>query len=347
MKTLTKTALLIFLIIGTVIILYYGRNFLLPLAFGGFFAMLFTPMENWLQKKGIPKTGAVMICLLTVLAVIGIFFGLIAWQGNSLAEDWPKIKEELNQSGEDLEDWAIANIGIVSAEQVQQIKENLANQKKQYMSWIQSYLGSFLNTLLHGLLAIVYMVFLMLASERLHQFAMKIAPGGKKDETQSVLNEAEDIVSSFFVGRLMLVGIQGVLYAIGFSIFGLQYAIPVGLLAGLLTFIPYMGNIIGGLLALFIGLATGGGSTIIFGIIGTMTVVQLLENYVLTPWIVGSEVSLNPFFTFICVIAFSLVWGVGGTVLAVPITAIIKTIFDHIPDLRPYGYVMGLRDAKT
>lgn len=343
MNPLTKTVLFILLILGTVAILYYGSTFLIPLAFGGFFAMLFTPMENWLKDRNIPKGGAIAICLITLLVVISTFFGLIVWQGHSLAQDWPKIKKELSKTADNVEDWAINNIGIVNQERIKMIKERLANQKAQYMSWVQSYLGSFLNTLLHGLLAIVYMVFLMITNERLYQFVVKVSPEGKKDAVRSIMNGSQEIVSNFFVGRLILVGIQGIFYAIGFSIFGLKYAIPIGLLAGILTFIPYIGNILGGLIALLIGLATGGGSTVILGIMGTMTVVQLLENYVLTPWIIGSEVSLNPFFTFICVIAFSLIWGVAGTVLAVPITAILKTIFDETDRLRPFGYVMGLR----
>lgn len=342
MKPLTKSVLILLLIIGLIIILYYGSTFLIPLAFGGFLAMLFTPMENWLRERGLPKGGAIAICLFSLLLVMGVFVGLIAWQGHSLAQDWPKIKEELNNTADNLESWAINNIGIVNEERVQMIKDRLANQKKDYMSWIQQYLGSFFNTLLHGILAIVYMAFLMITNERLYRFVLKAVPKGKKDTAKTVMNEAEDIVSSFFWGRLILVGIQGVLYAIGFSIFGLKYAIPIGLLAGVLTFIPYIGNILGGLIALLIGMATGGGSTVLFGIIGTMTLVQLLENYVLTPWIVGSEVSLNPFFTFICVIAFSLIWGVAGTVLAVPITAILKMIFDKVEGLQPLGYVMGL-----
>lgn len=343
MNPLTKTVLFILLILGTVAILYYGSTFLIPLAFGGFFAMLFTPMENWLKDRNIPKGGAIAICLITLLLVIGAFFGLIAWQGHSLTQDWPKIQKELNKTADNVEDWAINNIGIVNQERIKMIKERLASQKAQYMRWVQSYLGSFLNTLLHSLLAIVYMVFLMITNERLYRFVVKVSPEGKKDTARSIMDAARDIVSSFFLGRLILVGIQGILYAIGFSIFGLKYAIPIGFLAGILTFIPYIGNILGGLIALLIGLATGGGSTVILGIMGTMTIVQLLENYVLTPWIVGSEVSLNPFFTFICVIAFSLIWGVAGTVLAVPITAILKTIFDETDRLRPFGYVMGLR----
>lgn len=344
MKLLNKSALFIITIIGIVVILYYGSTFLIPLAFGGFFAMLFSPMENWLKSRGLPKTAAVLLCLLSLLLVIGLFFGLITWQGHSLAQDWPKIKKELVDTGEAVENWAIQNIGIVSEERVAKIKERLASQKSAYMSWIQSYLGSFLNSFLHGLLAIVYMVFLMLVSNRLYHFVIKISPD--KEKAQSIMSSAQEIVSSYFVGRLILIGIQGALYAIGFSIFGLQYAIPIGLLAGVLTFIPYVGNLAGGAIALLIGLATGGGSTVMFGIIGTMTLVQVLENYVLTPWIVGSEVDLNPFFTFITVIAFSLIWGVAGTVLAVPIVAILKNIFDRIPSLEAFGYVMGLSSAE-
>jgi predicted PurR-regulated permease PerM len=341
---LTKSVLIILLVIGLVAILYFGRPLLVPVAFGVFFAMLFTPMARWLVSKNIPKIGAVVLCLLSLLLTFAIILGAVSWQGNSLAQDWPKIKEELSSQAAELEEWAITNIGIVSESRVQQIKDNLARQKKNIGSWIQNFLGSVFDMLTSALLALLFMVFIMINSERLYRFALKLTSKGDQENTEEMIESARKKAAQYFVGRSMLVGIQGVLYMIGFSVFGLQYAIPIGILAGLLTFIPYIGNIIGGGLAILVALATGGGSTVIFGILGTMTVVQVLENYILEPWIVGSEVSLNPLFTFASVIALSLVWGIAGTILAVPLAAILKTVFDHSESLRPYGYVMGLRE---
>lgn len=347
MKPLPKVVYILLLIIGTVVILYYGKSFLVPLAFGSLFAMLFTPVKHWLMDHGIPRIGAILLCLLSLLLIFGLFFVVILWQGHTLAQDWPQVQEEITKKGDQLEDWAIQNIGIVSEERIQKIKENFGNQKQSYIDWIKGSMGSVLDAFVQGLLAVVYMVFLMLVSRRLHDFILRIVPDKEDDKAEFLMESARDQVSSYFFGRLILVGILAVLYAVGFSIFGLKYAIPIGLLAGVVTFIPYIGNIIGGGMALLIALATGGDSTVLFGVLGTMTLVQVMENYVLEPWIVGSEVSLNPFFTFVSIIAFSLIWGIAGTILAIPIVAILKTIFDHVDPLEPFGFVMGIEETDS
>ncbi len=291
--------------------------------------------------------GAVLLCLMSILTIFGLFIGAVFWQGQSLAEDWPKIKKEVSQKIDQLEDWTIANIGIASKERIEKVKENLSNQKQNYQSYIKNFVGSTVDTLVKVVLALVYMVFLMIVSQRLTNFVVMLVPDDEQNNTRSIILSSRKLVFKYFLGRSILVGIQSVLYMIGFSIFGLKYAIPIGIFAGIVTFIPYVGNIIGGSTALLIGLATGGGTTVLLGVIGTMTLVQILENYILEPWIVGGEVNLNPFATFVSVIGFSLIWGVAGTILAVPIVAILKTVFDHIDSLRPFGYVLGLREAET
>ncbi len=311
------------------------------------FAILFTPLKQWLEEKGLPKVGAILLCLTCLLTIFGLFLGAVFWQGQSLTEDWPKIKKEIYQQMDQLENWTIKNIGIASQERVDQVKENLSDQKKNYQSWVKDFIGSSFDSLVKVLLSLVYMVFLMIVSNRLSNFMVMLVPEVEKNNTRAVILSSRKLVFKYFVGRAILVGIQSVLYVIGFSIFGLKYAIPIGIFAGVVTFIPYIGNLIGGSIALLMGLATGGGATVLLGIVGTMAVVQVLENYILEPWIVGGEVNLNPFATFVSVIAFSLIWGVAGTVLAVPIVAILKTVCDHIDSLRPFGYVLGLRQADA
>lgn len=114
----------------------------------------------------------------------------------------------------------------------------------------------------------------------------------------------------------------------------------------MLSIIPYIGNIIGGLFALMLGVATGGGTTLLLGIIGTMTLAQVLENNVLTPWIMSREVNLNPLATFASIIGFSIIWGVAGSILAIPITGAAKKIFDHVEGLKPFGHALGAKSER-
>lgn len=340
MKNLQRITYFLVAVISITVVFYYGRSFLIPLSFGALFAMLFTPLSRWLQARRVPKFIAITSCVLLLIVGVGLFLGALLWQGSELAQDWPEIEKKVIEHGIDLRDWAVQNISFISEPRIDRIYEELASERETYRRWITDSMGTLFGSITQSVLAVIYMVFLMMADERITRFGRMVERG---DKANAAMKDARNMVYQYFIGRLILVAIQCVLFATGFLIFGLQYAIPVGILAGVFTFIPYIGNIIGGLLALFIGLATGGSAFLFLGIVGTIVLSQILENNVLQPWIVGKEVNLNPFFTFACIIGFTTIWGIAGTILAIPITAIAKTMFDYSKSLRPYGYLMGLR----
>lgn len=342
MAQLQKTTLIIVSTVALTAALYWGRTFLIPLLFGGLFAMLFTPMALWLRRQRVPRLLAVILCVLTLITALGIFAGALFWQGNALANNWPEIEQKVVKKSQQIYEWSINHVNGLSKERLNTVSERLAQQQETWQKWITNFMGNFFGSLTNSILALIYMTFLMLATDRITEFGLRVAPADQRDRQNAFMQESRNLVARFFVGRLILALIQCLIFSVGFLIFGLQYAIPVGILAGIFTFIPYIGNIIGGLLALLIALATGGGTTVYLGVIGTMVVGQVLENNILSPWIVGREVNLNPFFTFTSIIAFSLIWGIAGTILAIPLVAVAKKYCEYQPTLKPYGYLMGL-----
>jgi predicted PurR-regulated permease PerM len=77
------------------------------------------------------------------------------------------------------------------------------------------------------------------------------------------------------------------------------------------------------------------------GVVGVFWVIQVLEANIITPYIVGSKISINPMIAILVLILFGNLWGISGLILALPITALLKIIFDEIPDTRPFGFVLG------
>lgn len=343
---LVKVVLFLVLLIAVVVVLYFGSTFLLPLAFGGLFAMLFYPISQKLMAWGVPKWGTITSSVLLFLLISGGLLALIALQGRSLVQDWPKIRKEIHHRIDQAEDYLIKNVGIASQERIHRIEDRLAQQSSQLQAVLRQFFGSFFSFLTGTLLALVYMVLFLLEEKRLTRFILKLAPDEQREETRATIRSSREVATQYLVGRLWLMAILGVLYSAGFLLFGLQYAIPIALLVALLSIIPYLGNIIGAFIAVLVALATGAGPTTILGLLGTMAVAQTLESYVLTPWIMGQEVALNPLVTLAAVIGFSVMWGVAGTILAIPITGMVKTIFDHVDPLKPYGYLLGLRKAN-
>jgi len=344
-KSATGALRVLLVIIAVTVILYFGRSFLLPLAFGGFLAMVFYPLILKLRKRGIPNWGGISVAVLILILIIGLIGGTTFFQTRSLVQDWPKIRSEIKDKQEQTEDYLIKNVGIVSEDRIEKVKKRIGEQSQQIQSIATSFFGSFFSSITGTLLAFVYMVILLWEEARLFRFVCKLAPDSSEDEVDKVVNASRKVAAQYLIGRVILIGILSVFYGIGFMIFGLKYAIPIAILAAVLSIIPYIGNIIGGAFALTIALATGGSASTMLGVLGTMVVAQILESNILTPWIMGDRVALNPLATVAGVIGFGIIWGVPGTILAIPVIGVIKTVFNHIPSLEPYGYLLGFNSG--
>ena len=148
-----------------------------------------------------------------------------------------------------------------------------------------------------------------------------------KPETRAdvayLFEEFVNITVAFFRGQLIIALLQGLLFAVGFSLAGLQYGFIIGLLLGFLNIIPYLGSLVGLSLALPIAFfQEGGGFDTLFWVLAVFAVVQLIESYVLTPKIMGERTGLH----FMAIIVAIFFWGVAiggipGMILAIPLTA--------------------------
>ncbi len=128
---------------------------------------------------------------------------------------------------------------------------------------------------------------------------------------------------SFFRGQLIIAFLQGVLFAIGFSLVGLKFGFVLGLVLGLLNIIPYLGSMVG--LGVTLPLAyfqQGGGWGTLIGVIVVFTLVQLIEGYLLTPKIMGDRTGLHPMAIIVAIFFWgSALSGILGMILAIPLTA--------------------------
>jgi predicted PurR-regulated permease PerM len=172
----------------------------------------------------------------------------------------------------------------------------------------------------------VYLGFFLAARVPTRKKAEASLPFLKPETRNSVVFLAAEFVNilvSFFRGQLLIGLLQGILYAIGFTLMGLQYGFVLGLLLGFLNIVPYLGSIIG--LAVALPLAffqTDGGWKLLLLVISVFTVVQLIESYFLTPRIMGKRTGLHPLVIIIAIFFWgSVLGGIVGMILAIPLTA--------------------------
>ena len=346
---LVSTVLRLAVVIGSVAILYYGTPVLRLLTVAGLIAMLLNPIDNKLRDWGLKPGFAIAGATLVLLLFFAALFFTIGKQASRFADNWPKIEERLNEQVAKARQQVpllpggggTATDSTSSAGQGGGSDQSILRSLPVGGQGITSALGSTLGILGDFLLMLVYVVLILSQKERLREFVLRRVPQAQRAEAEQAISESTDVAQNYLKGRLILIGILSVLYGIGFSIVGLEYAIVIAVLVAVLSIIPYLGNIIGGVLAIAIAIASGGGTDMILGILGTMALAQTLESYVLTPLIVGDEVDINPLTTIVAVIAFTVMWGPVGAIVAIPVVAILRVVFKHIDGMKDYAYLLG------
>jgi predicted PurR-regulated permease PerM len=322
----------------------------LPLAVAGVIALVLEPWFDWLKNKAkLPDPIAVVVVFLSLLLPIAgiiVFFGgvisvqlgelieqlpslwhrLIAWlqerrpelehffRENSLGE---KISESFNAPGGPLAE--VANYLLVSAVSA---GSGIASGIASLMSWA---------------IAPVYLIFFLLMPTLRPESLSSSSFPFLKDETAKdvvyLLTEFVHLVVTFFRGQIVIALLQGILFAIGFSLAGLKYGAVLGLMLGFLNIVPYLGSMLG--LAITLPTAwfqLGGGWELLIYVIVVFSIVQMIEGYILTPRIMGGRTGLHTGLHPLTIIIAIFFWGsalggILGMILAIPLTAFLVVLW--------------------
>jgi len=317
----------------------YFSSVFLPLAVGGVVAMVFRPYYQLLHEKlRLPMPLAVLAVFLSVfvpLGAFGWFFGALladqisemvtqfpAWWERLVSQarqQWPEVREFLETNP-----WAL-RVREAAESQGGAIVAGLQQVGVRAMSAGRGVLGA-VGGFLSWIMFPVYFAFFLAAGRSVSADLEHYFPFFKPETRRDVvflLTEFVNIIVAFFRGQLIIAFLQGLLYAIAFSLVGLQYGFVLGLLLGFLNIIPYLGSMIG----LGIGLPLayfqpGGGATTLVLVFVAFVVVQSIESYVLTPRIMGSRTGLHPMVIIVAVFFWgTAIPGLLGMILAIPLTA--------------------------
>lgn len=333
-SSLIKTLLLLFLLFAG---LHFAKGFLMPLTIGGVLATLFLPLCKWLESKKVPKALAVLLCLFVLLIILTAIASLLGWQLSSLASDLPLIKEKGTEWLAQVQTFVFNHLGISSDEQMELLK----NEQPSFTNIFQLLAGSFSYLFTNFILILVYLFCLLYYRSHLKKFILQLTAPAEREEMELVVNNAAKISQQYLLGLTKMIGLLWIMYGIGFSILGIKNALFFAVLCGILEIVPYVGNITGTSLTVFVAAVQGASLPMIGGIIGIYAFVQFIQGWVLEPLIVGPQVKLNPFSTIIALVLGQLVWGIPGIFLAIPLTAMLKIACDNFESLKPYGFLIG------
>lgn len=349
MKALQQPFLtrLAYVLISLVIIIYgmyILRDLLIPLTFAGVFALLLLPVCQLLERFRFPRWLAITVAILLTIGALILLFYLVYIQIMDFEEILPQLTEKAEKYFSEVQTFIRRNFHISKLQQKAEGKKYVT----EFLKSNSDILGNTLSTttgLLGNLTLIPLYVFLMLLyRDFIKVFFYKAFRSVSSHRVNVVLRKIKNVVIDYMVGLIMVIGIIGVLNTIGLYILGIDHAIFFGFLASFLVLIPYIGIAIGSLLPILFALITKDNPLYAVGVASLFFAIQFLEGNFITPYIVGTKVSINSMAAIISLLLFSTLWGMGGLVLALPLTAIIKVIFDSVDGLKPFGFLLGDAD---
>lgn len=324
-----------------------ARNFLYPLALGVLFAMLLVPVGRRLERIGLPRILANLVCI--VLGG-GVLYGVLLFmyrQVGALVKELPDIKEQALFNLRGLLEGLGGQVGITFTAATEQALfdrfEEMVKLTGESVSGVMNATG---NTLLAVGLMPVYVFMFLYYRDKFARFLLMLVPDHAQQLGRTILTKVSGVATRYMTGMFAVVLILSVLNATGFLIIGLRYAVLFGVIAALCNVIPYFGTIIGYAFPLVFAFLTGESYELALAVLVQFFIVQFSENNIITPNILGGMLRINPFFIIIGVLGGGMLWGLPGMFIVVPALAMLKVACDHVPELKPWSFLLGDRGTE-
>ena len=336
-----KASLLILGIFALISMLYIGKVILLPLIFALIIAIVLHPAVNFLRRFKINRLLAIIITLLVTILVITAFGSFLISQISRFTDTWPKMVLILTDYLNEIVAWASTNFDISP----QKIHAWIDKTRSEFLNTSGAAIGNTLvnigNVLVILLLIPVYVFMILYYHPLLIDFSRKVFGADHQIEVNSIITKTKTVIQQYLTGLFFEFIIVAVLNTAALFILGIEYAILLGVIGALLNMIPYLGGIVAVALPMIVALITKDSAIYPLYVLAAYYFIQLVDNNYIVPKIVASKVKINALVSIIVVLAFGALWGIPGMFLSIPITAIIKLIFDHIKSLKPWGFLLG------
>lgn len=325
----------------TGLLLYQLRGVLTPIFLAFAIAYVLDPLVDRLVRWKVPRLAAIAIVVGGFVGAVALFTLLVV---PDVVRDVVAVTRELPGH---LQSWATRAqpaLERVGVHVPQDAKEWLAGLQthadklatiplapvgdvvKQVVGGTFSAVGAVLAALIVPILA----VYLLYDFDRIIGGVRDLIPLRHRDHVLEIATEVDDVLSQFVRGQLTVMAILAVLYGGAYYLLGIRLAFPIGIAAGILNIVPYVGSMFALLAGILMSLIGGGGWWQLAGVVVAYAVVQTLEGFVITPKVVGKSVGLREVWVLLALFVGGEVFGFLGVLLAMPVAAVLKVLFVRI-----------------
>jgi predicted PurR-regulated permease PerM len=321
-----------------------ARIILIPMLCSLALAYLLAPVVAWFERRGWSRSSSVLltisgaavaVSLILIFILPGFWGQLVKTYDQARArlgdkERVESLRQKVRQISPPVFDFLESKVKKPGDSDLPERVFGMASQ------WLQKGLFSLVDVTasLLDLLLIPFFVYYLLADySAMRAHLDRLIPLRHRAVASTLISRINFVISSYVRNQLVIALVMGVLYSIGFAVARVPLALSIGLLSGLLNFIPYLGTLTGLTLSLSFVALDGGGIARILGVLAVFIIVQSVEGYYLTPKLLGGSLDLHPMWVLVGLMIGGSLFGILGIILAVPVIAIAKVALDFLEEL--------------
>ena len=312
------------------VLLWFLGDQLLPFVLGGAIAYLLDPVADRLERLGLSRVAATAVITVVALLLFVIMALLVV---PTLVQQSVQLFNVAPQLAKDLVAFlterfpSLLDTASPLRSSLQSVGETIQARGGELLNSLLSSAASIINVVVLFVIVPVVSVYLLLDWDRMIARVDELLPREHAPTIRKLAGEIDDALASFIRGMGTVCLILGTYYAVALMLVGLQFGLVVGFVAGLITFIPYLGALIGGALAIGLALFQFWGDWVSIGLVaGIFVLGQTIEGNILTPKLVGDSVGLHPVWLLLALSVFGALFGFIGLLVAVPMAAVIGVL---------------------
>ncbi len=330
---------------GIIVIAWLAPGAFKSLALAFALAYLLDPAVDWLEHRKVPRIFSILVILVLAGGILALALSFL------IPYLWSEAVQFIHEAPE-LAEKALVKISgwsLLPEEMTRSLPELLNEVKGRLLAGGWSTIKPLITGLLEAtsgivgsLLAIVSLViipvfffFILKDIDEIRDSFYRFVPDPIEDWVRDYLKMVDGVLSGFIRGQIMVALSLAVLYSVGLGITGIRFGVLIGVVAGLLFIIPYVGTVIGILASAMVLLVDFSGWGQVMGVVATFGIAQAIEGYVLTPRIVGNRVGLNQLETLVVILVGGEMGGLAGLIIAIPAGGLLKKTFQFLMPDKP------------
>jgi len=335
---LASILIVLFLIVAA---LYYMKVVFVPFLFSIIFAVMLYPFCSRLERMGLSKGLASFAAVFITTIFLILLAYLIIRQISIFLQQIPQLSEKTNKIIDNVQQYASQNLRMKKTNFANNLKSQITELPTVAAGMLANSLPLISGVLIEIFLVPLYVFFLLYYRHFFLEFFYKIFHDSEKVLIDETLEKLEVVIKGYILGQFLDIMIIGTINTIVLYLLGVGYTIILGFGVAFLCIVPYLGMIIGSMIVLLVAILTTNTTWQPLTAFSVLWFIHIIDSNIVAPNVIGSKISINPLVAIFVLFLFGELWGLAGLFLAFPLAAILKVIFDTIPGLKPYGFLLG------